>query len=116
MHENRQKLSNKNKNRNGIVYSTNPDFEFGNKSESNNAIAGDLILLMRFETKHRAGKMVTIISGLKGKPNIEEIAKVLKSKCGTGGSVKDGEILLQGDFRERVKALLLQMGYKVKGG
>lgn len=111
-------MSNKNKGRQGIVYSTNSNFQY---EESYKAASVTLppqqqTLRIRFETKHRGGKMVTIISNFVGKDDdLEDLGKLLKTKCGTGGSVKDSEILVQGDFRERIKMLLTEKGYKVKG-
>ncbi|MEO8149595.1 MAG: translation initiation factor [Bacteroidia bacterium] len=112
-------MANKNKQREGVVYSTNPEFSY---SESYKPAATTLppqqqTLRLRFETKHRGGKMVTIISNFIGKDDdLEDLGKMLKTKCGTGGSVKEGEILIQGDFRERIKNILIEKGYKVKGG
>lgn len=73
-------------------------------------------LHVRFEKKHRAGKMVTIVTGFTGLTGvIEELAKKLKSQCGVGGSVKEREIILQGDLRQKVVQLLRDQGYQVKG-
>jgi predicted translation initiation factor SUI1 len=72
-------------------------------------------LHLRIEKKARQGKVVTIVSGFTGLTGvIEDLAKVLKAQCGVGGSVKDREIVLQGDLRNKVGALLVQQGYKVK--
>lgn len=114
-----KKLADKNRHREGIVYSTNPGFKFSeNKGEGKTTLPPQQQnLRIRFETKHRGGKMVTIISGFTGTgDDLDNLGKLLKTKCGTGGSVKDGEILVQGDFRERVKIILSEQGYKVKGG
>jgi translation initiation factor 1 len=112
-------VSNKNKQREGIVYSTNPDYNYTEsyKPATITVPPNQQTLRIRYETKHRAGKMVTIVSTFVGTDDdLNELGKFLKTKCGTGGSVKDGEILIQGDFRERIKNLLLDKGYKVKGG
>ncbi len=111
-------MSNKNKFREGIVYSTNSSFQFEAKkfTDSETLPPQQQTLRIRFETKHRGGKMATVISNFIGKENdLDELGKYLKVKCGTGGAVKDGEIIVQGDFRERIKTLLLEKNYKVKG-
>ena len=70
-------------------------------------------LRIRLETKHRAGKKATIIYGFEGSDNeLEVLAKQLKTKLGVGGSVKDGEIIIQGDYVQKTKDLLIQLGYK----
>ena len=101
-------------NRSGIIYSTNPDFrpfeEAPEEQESLTPAAQKLKI--RLETKHRAGKAVTLLEGFIGTDaEKEEIGKKLKSFCGTGGSVKDGEILVQGDNRDKVLQWLLKNGY-----
>jgi translation initiation factor 1 len=105
------------KNRAGIVYSTNPGFNYSTDNEE----SGETIpvnqqdLRVYLDRKQRAGKTVTIIRGYKGKSDeLEDLGKTLKSKCGTGGTVKDGEILVQGDFREKIVLILQNMGFKVK--
>jgi translation initiation factor 1 len=99
----------------GFVYSTNPHFQFqpGDSSEESLAPAQQK-LKIRLETKHRAGKAVTLIEGFVGKQeDLEELGKKLKSFCGTGGSAKDGEIIIQGEQREKVMQWLLKNGYKL---
>lgn len=105
------------KNRAGIVYSTNPGFQYSTINEegnvSNSPENQDLRVFL--ERKQRAGKTVTVIRGYIGKKeDLELLGKTLKTKCGTGGSVKDGEILVQGDFRDKIVQLLLTMGFKAK--
>jgi len=107
----------KNKNISGIVYSTNPDFEYqthnGGNAETKPTQQQDLRVML--DKKNRGGKMVTLVTGFKGKnEDLETLAKTLKSKCGVGGTAKDGEILIQGDFRDKILQLLLGMGYKAK--
>lgn len=99
----------------GIVYSTDPDFQSFSEEEAQSAplLPADQKLIVRMETKHRAGKAVTLVDGFEGSSiEREEMAKKLKNYCGTGGSAKDGEILIQGDQREKVLQWLLKNGYK----
>ena len=97
----------------GFVYSTDPNFQF--EPENNNIetlTPSQQQLRIRLDTKHRAGKAVTLITGFIGKEeDLEELGKKLKSFCGTGGSAKDGEIIIQGDQREKVMQCLLKNGY-----
>ncbi|HQU99943.1 MAG: translation initiation factor [Bacteroidia bacterium] len=111
-------MSNKNKLLNGVVYSTNKSYQY----ETNEANPVETlppnkqILKIRLETKHRGGKEATVISNFVGLDNdAEKLAKILKTKCGVGGSYKDGEIIIQGDMRNRIKLLLIEMGYQTKG-
>lgn len=98
---------------NGTVYSTNPNFVFDYGDEEAVTIEpAKQNLRIMLDKKQRGGKKVTLITGFQGSEyDLALLGKELKSACGVGGSVKDGEILLQGDFRERVLALLLQKGY-----
>ena len=100
----------------GIVYSTNPDYKYTAQPHQGASIAPqaqDLKILL--DKKNRGGKTVTIISGFVGKEEaIEKLGRDLKSKCGVGGSIKDGEIIIQGDHRERILTLLMKEGYKAK--
>lgn len=98
---------------NGTVYSTNPDFVFDYGEEEVLTLEpSKQNLRVMLDKKQRAGKKVTVVSGFQGSDfDLAVLGKALKSACGVGGSVKDGEILLQGDFREKVLALLLQKGY-----
>lgn len=97
----------------GFVYSTDPDFSF--EPENDNVVTllpAQQKLRIWLETKHRAGKAVTVIKGFAGKDSdLEELGKKLKSFCGTGGSAKEGEIIVQGDQREKVLQWLLKNGY-----
>jgi|SRR5690606_3903588 len=100
----------------GFVFSTNSDF----KPEENNGGAvtpspADQRLEAHYNSKGRGGKIVTVIKGFEGRDeDLETLGKELKKKCGVGGSVKDGEIIIQGDVREKVMQFLIQDGYKVK--
>ena len=106
--------------KNGIVYSTNPDYAFDYGEEETITLEPTKQnLRVMLDKKQRAGKKVTLITGFQGSDyDLAVLGKELKSACGVGGSVKDGEILLQGDFREKALALLQEKGYtktKVSG-
>ena len=98
----------------GFVYSTDPGFQF--EPELNNVATlppAQQKLKVRLDTKHRAGKAVTLVEGFVGTvEDLEDLGKKLKSFCGTGGSAKDSEIIVQGDQREKVLQWLLKNGYK----
>ncbi len=99
----------------GFVYSTDPNFAF--QSEENlvqeTLPAAQQKLKVRLDTRHRAGKAVSLVEGFTGTNNdLEELGKKLKNLCGTGGSVKDGEIIIQGDQRDKILQWLLKNGYK----
>lgn len=107
-------MSKKNKPDNrGFVYSTDPNFQFEQKNENIDTLpASQQQLRVRLDTKHRAGKAVTLITGFMGKEeDLEDVGKKLKSFCGTGGSAKDGEIIIQGDQRDKVMQWLVKNGY-----
>jgi translation initiation factor 1 len=100
-----------------MVYSTNPDFRFdeGTEEEAETLLPSEQDLRVRPEKKGRKGKTVTIITGFKGKQeDLEELARVLKTGCGTGGSVKDGEIIIQGNFVEKILAIFERQNYRAK--
>jgi len=105
------------KNRSGIVFSTNPDFTFDSSSD----LAAETLpsakqnLLIRLDRSGRAGKTVTLVEGFSGAlSDLIALSKQLKAKCGVGGSVKDGMILIQGDVRVKVEAWLIEKGFRVK--
>ena len=99
--------------KNGTVYSTNPDFQFDYGETETVAIEpAKQNLRVMLDKKQRAGKKVTLITGFQGSDfDLALLAKELKNACGVGGTAKDGEIVLQGDFREKVRDLLIQKGY-----
>lgn len=99
-----------------FVYSTDPAFSIGGEDEVVETLPPALQKLrITLETKHRAGKTVTLVTGFIGKQeDMESLGKQLKGFCGSGGSAKDGEIIVQGDHREKVKQWLLKNLYKVK--
>ena len=97
----------------GFVYSTDPNFSFQQEdSSSETQPPAQQKLKVRLDTKHRAGKAVTLIEGFVGKEeDLQELGKKLKSFCGTGGSAKDGEIIVQGDQRKKVMQWLRENGF-----
>jgi translation initiation factor 1 len=102
------------KSRLGMVYSTNPDFEYEEAAEEEVATLpkNRQRLRLRIEKNGRGGKTVSIVSGFVGaESDLKELAKMLKVKCGVGGSVKDGEIVIQGDFKDRLIQMLKSDGY-----
>jgi len=99
----------------GLVYSTDPDFKLPDENieEQETLEPSGQKLKIRLDTKHRAGKAVTLVEGFIGSAaDQEELGKKLKSFCGTGGSVKDGEIIVQGDNRDKVLQWLQKNGYR----
>jgi len=106
------------KDRLGTVYSTNPNFEYqhlDNGEEVETLKPQNQNLRVGRDKKQRKGKVVTLVTGFIGKEDdLKELGKLLKTKCGVGGSVKDNEIIIQGDFVDKMIELLLKEGYKVK--
>ena len=98
-----------------IVYSTNPDFEYtqDETSQEETLAKEKQLLRIKLDSKKRRGKAVTLVTGFVGsEEDLNDLGKFLKVKCGVGGSVKDGEIIVQGDMRDKVLAILQKEGYK----
>ena len=107
------------KKRLGVVFSTNPDFSYTEQQEEvqQTLEPSRQKLVVSIDRRCRAGKQVTLVSGfVSSDEDLAELGRTLKVKCGVGGSAKNGEITIQGDFRDRVTALLNEMGYKAKRG
>lgn len=101
----------------GVVYSTDSDFSYAEdtKDEIDTLPINKQQLKVLLDRKSRKGKIVTLVEGFVGKDeDLEDLAKLLKQKCGVGGSAKDGTILIQGDFKQKIFDLLGSLGYKVK--
>lgn len=99
-----------------MVYSTNPDFEVDNEEEEIETLAPQQQeLRVHLDRKNRGGKTATLVKNFIGsESDLNDLGKALKSACGVGGSVKDGEIIIQGEKREKVMQILEKKGYKVK--
>ena len=107
------------KKRLGVVFSTNPDFTYEEEAEEETATLepSKQSLIVTIDRKGRAGKQVTLVTGFIGTADdLADLGRTLKVKCGVGGSAKDGEIAIQGDFRDRIVTILKNMGYKAKRG
>lgn len=107
-------MSKKNKKRVDIVYSTNPNFNYNEEDEEIDSISPEIQKLkISIDRKQRKGKSVTLIEGFIGSDTeLKDLAKLLKSKCGVGGSTKNQEIIIQGEFKDKIYNLLLNLGYK----
>jgi len=105
------------KNRKGVVYSTNSNFNYNSNNVQQQATLPpeDQLLYVSRDRKNRKGKEATLIESFVGTTDdLKDLAKTLKNACGVGGNAKDGYILLQGDHREKVKDFLEQKGYRIK--
>ncbi|HIY69810.1 MAG TPA: translation initiation factor [Candidatus Alistipes intestinigallinarum] len=105
------------KSRLGMVYSTNPDFKYetDEEPEAETLPPQQQDLRVWLDRKQRAGKVVTLVKGFVGRDeDLQTLARLLKTKCGVGGAAKDGEIIIQGDHRDRVVEILTRSGYRCK--
>ena len=106
----------KNKNnRKGMIYSTNPNFEFEYDNEEMDTLENNQQNIKVCIDKHRAGKIAVILKGFVGNTeDLKALSKILKARCGVGGSTKNGEIIIQGDIRDKVMDILAKEGYNYK--
>lgn len=103
----------------GIVYSTNPDYRPDSEEVSGVETLPPSAqkLIVAIDKRNRGGKQVTLVKGFAGSDeDLAKLAKTLKTKCGVGGSSKDGEIIIQGDFRDKIVSILISLGYAAKRG
>ena len=108
------------KSRLGVVYSTNPDYQYqtaAQEEEPDTLPPERQRLTVRIDRRQRAGKQVTLVDGFVGRADdLAALAKTLKTRCGVGGTAKDGQITIQGDLRDKLVDLLTGMGYQAKRG
>ena len=114
-------MSNDWKNRLGVVYSTDPNFKYVTQDdlehEPETLPAERQKLVVAIDRRNRGGKQVTVVNGFVGREeDLASLAKTLKTRCGVGGSAKEGQIIIQGDMRDRIVDILLSLGYKAKRG
>lgn len=105
------------KKRINVVYSTNPDYnyQFDQQDEQETLVPEKQNLRVTLDSRQRAGKTVTLVQGFVGKEDdLKELGKLLKNKCGVGGSIKDGEIIIQGALKDKVLAVLKENHYRAK--
>ena len=105
------------KNRIGVVYSTDDSFEYTEEGtfEEETLAPSDQKLRVELDKKNRKGKQVTLVTGFVGtEEDLKDLGKMLKTKCGVGGNVKDGEIIIQGDLRDKVVEILQKEGYQAR--
>ncbi len=108
------------KKRLGVVYSTDPDFSYTLEEtapEEKTLAPGEQKLVVRIDRRQRAGKQVSVVDGFVGtRDDLAALARILKTRCGVGGSAKDGQICIQGDLRDKLVAILTELGYRAKRG
>lgn len=107
------------KSRLGVVYSTNPGFQYATatEEEADTLPPSKQRLIVGIDRRNRGGKQVTLVSGFVGRADdLKELGRTLKTRLGVGGSAKDGEITIQGDFRDKVVEILKSLGYNAKRG
>ena len=105
------------KNRQGVVYSTSSEFnyDYDSTEQAETLPPQQQNLKVMLDKKARAGKKVTLVTGFVGKEeDLKDLGKLVKTKCGVGGTIKDGEIVIQGDFRDKILQILLDNKYKGK--
>ena len=108
-------MNKKEKNRKGVMYSTNPDFKYEYENDELETLSNNEQNLKVCIDKHRSGKVAVIIKEFVGTTeDLKSLGKLLKSKCGVGGSVKNGEIIIQGNIRDKIMEILEQEGYNYK--
>ena len=99
----------------GFVFSTNDDFELEDETTEETLAPNEQYLEAHFSNKSRGGKVVTVVKGFQGsEDDLKALGKILKVKCGVGGSVKDGEIIIQGNYRDKIIQILEKENYNVK--
>lgn len=99
----------------GFVFSTNKDFDYGSEEQMETLANSEQKLEAHLDKKNRGGKVATVIKGFEGnEEDLKTLAKKLKTLCGVGGSAKDGEIIIQGNFRDKIMDFLIKEGFKVK--
>ncbi len=108
-------MGKKKKNKIGVIYSTNRNYDFEFEQEEETLTAENQYLEVWIDKKHRGGKVATLVKGFVGsEENLKSLGKLIKSKCGVGGSAKDGVIIIQGNIREKVIEILEKEGYNYK--
>lgn len=108
-------MGKKKKNKIGVMYSTNPDYGFEYEQEEETLEPSEQYLEVWIDKKHRGGKVATLVKGFIGtEADLKDLGKLLKSKCGVGGSAKNGEIIIQGNVRDKVMEILDKEGYNSK--